>query len=295
MLDTNKYFWTGVVFLLPISAMMLTFLVVPSMQTIALSLTSWTGIGRITYVGLENYRIIMDDASFLRALKRTLFMGFSIALLTNLFGLTLALALDRAFRTQKALRALFFIPKLIPIVVAAFIWKYMLDANNGMINKVLSELLGRDVKLLLIDTPGNVVWTVIGIAVWQIVGPVMLVYLAALQTVPHELKEAGLIDGANAWQRFRSIVLPLIAPGITINVLIGLANGLKLFDLPFALTGGGPANASETLAIRIYSNAFQSSELGYGMAGAFVLTGVVLVITFVFVFLSKKYEGTVHG
>jgi raffinose/stachyose/melibiose transport system permease protein len=155
--------------------------------------------------------------------------------------------------------------------------------------------LGRPVKLLFIDTPDNVVWTIIAIAVWQIVGPIMLVYLAALQTIPQELKEAGLIDGANAWQRFWHIMLPLIAPGVTINVLIGLANGLKLFDLPFALTGGGPANSSETLAIRIYNNAFQSSDLGYGMAGAFVLTAVVLMITFVFVFLSKKYEGTVQG
>jgi raffinose/stachyose/melibiose transport system permease protein len=136
MLSGKKGFWTGIIFLLPISVMMLTFLVIPSLQTIVLSFTSWSGIGRISFVGLDNYRTILGDASFLRALKRTLFIGFSVAVLTNLFGLLLALALDRSFRTQKMLRALFFIPKLIPIVVAAFIWKYILDANNGLINRV---------------------------------------------------------------------------------------------------------------------------------------------------------------
>ncbi len=123
----------------------------------------------------------------------------------------------------------------------------------------------------------------------------MIVYLAALQGVPHEIRESARVDGATGIKEFFSITMPMIAPGITINLLIGLSNGIRIFDLPYALTGGGPANSSETLAIKIYNYAFESGQLAYGMAASFILTIVVLLITYLFVGLSKKYERTVQG
>ena len=161
----------------------------------------------------------------------------------------LALAVNQAFKTKNLMRTLFYFPKLLPIVLGAYVWGYILDTNNGLMNKILSSLMGKPVKVLWVDSPDFVAYTIILVAVWQLTGPIMIVYLAALQFVPNEIKEAAIMDGASPSRKFFSIILPMIAPGITVNTLIGLASGLKLFDLPFALTGGGPARASETLAI----------------------------------------------
>ncbi|MDQ0920212.1 carbohydrate ABC transporter permease [Paenibacillus sp. V4I5] len=289
-----KTFWIGILFLLPISVMIVTFMLVPIFQTMYYSLTNWDGLGEYRFIGFRNYQRIFSDASFVKTLYRTLWMGVAIALLTNVIGMLLALAVNQAFKTKNLIRTLFYFPKLLPIVLGAYVWGYILDTNNGLMNKILSSLMGKQVKVLWVDSPDFVAYTIILVAVWQLTGPIMIVYLAALQFVPNEIKEAAIMDGASPSRKFFSIILPMIAPGITVNTLIGLASGLKLFDLPFALTGGGPARASETLAIRIYRNAFQSLDLAYGMAAACVLVIFVLVITLLFVVVTKKYEGRAY-
>lgn len=289
-----KTFWIGILFLLPISAVIVVFMLIPVFQTLYYSFTNWDGLGGYRFVGLKNYERIFDDASFVKTMYRTLWMGVAIALLTNVLGMLLALAVNHSFKTKKLMRSLFYFPKLMPVVLGAYVWGYMLDPNNGLMNKMLGAFAGKPVKVLWIDSPANVDFTIILIAVWQLAGPIMIVYLAALQFVPSELKEAATVDGASPVRKFFSIVLPMIAPGITVNTLIGLAHGLKLFDLPFALTGGGPARASETLAIRIYKDVFQSLELSYGMASAFVLVVFVLIITTAFVAVTKRYEGRAY-
>ncbi|MFK7693530.1 carbohydrate ABC transporter permease [Paenibacillus sp. HJGM_3] len=289
-----KTFWTGILFLLPISVMIFTFMLVPVFQTMYYSLTNWDGLGDYRFVGLKNYKRILSDASFVSTMYRTLWMGLAIALLTNILGMLLALAVNQAFKTRNLLRSLFYFPKLLPIVLGAYVWGYILDTNNGLMNKLLSSLMGNSVKVLWVDSPDTVAFTIILVAVWQLTGPIMIVYLASLQFVPAEIKEAAIVDGASPARKFFTIILPMIAPGITVNTLIGLAAGLKLFDLPFALTGGGPARASETLAIRIYRNAFQSLDLAYGMAAAFILVVFVLLITLVFVAVTKRYEGRAY-
>lgn len=269
-------------------------MVIPMLQTIYYSFTDWNGIGGYTFIGLDNYKRIFSDTSFVNTMYRTLWMGISIAVLTNVVGMLLALAVNQAFKTKKMLRTLFYFPKLLPIVLAAYVWGYMLDPNNGLFNKILSDIAGTPVKILWIDSPDFVALTIVFISVWQLSGPIMIVYLAALQFVPTEIKEAATMDGASSTKKFFSIILPMIAPGITVNTLIGLAHGLKLFDLPFALTGGGPALASETLAIRIYSDTFESFDLSYGMSASFVLVVFVLIITIAFVAMTKKYEGRAY-
>lgn len=289
-----KTFWIGILFLLPISIMIVTFMLVPVFQTMYYSFTNWDGLGEYRFIGFRNYQRIFSDASFVKTMYRTLWMGVAIALLTNAIGMLLALAVNQAFKTKNVMRTLFYFPKLLPIVLGAYVWGYILDTNNGLMNKILSSLMGKPIKVLWVDSPDFVAYTIILVAVWQLTGPIMIVYLAALQFVPNEIKEAAIMDGASPSRKFFSIILPMIAPGITVNTLIGLASGLKLFDLPFALTGGGPARASETLAIRIYRNAFQSLDLAYGMAAACVLVIFVLVITLLFVVVTKKYEGRAY-
>ncbi|UVI29998.1 carbohydrate ABC transporter permease [Paenibacillus spongiae] len=286
----KKLFLTGIMFIIPITAIMVIFFFYPIVQSFYYSLTDWNGVGSYTFIGFDNYVDIFNSELFTESLKRTLIIGISAAVLSNLFGLIFAVMLDQALKTKSLLRALFYIPNVIPIVVAAFVWRYILDANNGLINTLLSKVSEDRVVIPWIDSPDYVVFAIIMIAVWQMWGPIMVIYLASLQGVPQEMKEASMIDGASKVRGFFSITLPLIAPGITVNVLIGLANGIRIFDLPYALTGGGPANASETLAIRIYKYAFSSPDMAYGLATSFVLTLVAMVITYVFIAVSRKYE-----
>lgn len=291
----KKMFMTGVIFILPITVILGVFLFFPIFQSIYYSFTDWKGVGAYKFIGLDNYIDIFKSDDFTKALNRTLFIGVATACLANVFGLLLAILLDQKLKTKTLLRSLFYIPNIIPIVVAAFVWRYMLDANTGLINVTLSKIFGEKQTIPWIDSPDYVVYSLIFITVWQMMGPIIIVYLAALQGVPHEIKEAAMIDGSSRWRQFFSITLPMIAPGITVSVLIGLANGIRIFDLPFALTGGGPAYSSETLAIRIYRYAFQSTEFAHGMAASFVLTAVALIITIFFVSLSRKYEEGAHS
>lgn len=286
----KKLFLTGIMFIIPITAIMVLFFFYPIVQSFYYSLTDWKGVGSYKFIGFANYVDIFNSELFTESLKRTLVIGIAAAVLSNLFGLIFAVMLDQTLKTKSLLRALFYIPNVIPIVVAAFVWRYILDANNGLINTLLSKVSEDRVTIPWIDSPDYVVFAIILIAVWQMWGPIMVIYLASLQGVPQEMKEASMIDGASRVRGFFSITLPLIAPGITVNVLIGLANGIRIFDLPYALTGGGPANASETLAIRIYKYAFSSPDMAYGLATSFVLTLVAMIITYIFIAVSRKYE-----
>lgn len=286
----KEMYRTGLLFVLPITTLLAVFLYWPILQSVYYSLTDWRGVGEYGFIGLRNYYDIFNDRLFMNSLKRTLYIGITAAFLANVFGLALAVMLDQAMRTKNILRALFVIPHVIPLVVAAFVWRYILDANTGLVNTLLTSLFDERIVIPWIDSPDHVVNSIIMITVWQMMGPIIIIYLAALQSVPGELLEAGKVDGASKARRFFSITIPMIAPGITVNILVGLANGIRIFDLPFALTGGGPANASETLAIRIYRYAFRSDELAYGMAASFVMTVVVLVVTFSFIILSRRYE-----
>lgn len=291
----KRLFWTGIIFIIPISLVLVIFLLIPIVQSFYFSLTNWRGIGAYHFVGLDNYFVLFKNDLFKKTLYRTLFIGISTALFANLIGLLIALLLEQSLKTKKILRALFYLPNVIPIVVAAFVWRFILDPNVGLINTWISQMTGERTVIPWIDSPQYVVYSIIGIAVWQMMGPIIIIYIAALQGVPQELQEAAVIDGASKFKRFFNVTLPMIAAGITVNVLIGLVNGIRMFDLPFALTGGGPANSSETLAIRVYLYAFQSGNFALGMAAAFVLTLVAMVITYFFVSVSRNYERGANG
>ncbi|MFD0714850.1 carbohydrate ABC transporter permease [Paenibacillus sp. GCM10027626] len=286
----KRMFMTGLFFIAPITIILIIFLFYPILQSVYYSFTDWKGVGDYSFVGFANYLDIFSDEGFTNSLKRTLLIGLAAAVLANLSGLLYALMLDQSLKTKSLLRAIFYLPNVVPVVVAAFVWRYILDANTGLLNEGLTKLTGGRISIPWIDSPDYVVYSIIAITVWQMWGPIMIIYLAALQGIPQDMKEAAMIDGATKWRRFFSLTLPMIAPGITVNVLIGLANGLRIFDLPFALTGGGPAGSSETLAVKIYRYAFASTDLSYGLASSFILTVLALVVTFFFIALSRQYE-----
>lgn len=238
--------------------------------------TDWTGIGSFNWIGFDHFERIFADPKMVLALGNTLFLAFASVVLGNLAGLALALGLNRILKSRYILRALFFMPVILSPLATSYIWKFIFD-YKGPVNLMLSAIgLEEFVRPWLAD-PAFAIWAVLIAVVWQQTGFAMVIYMAGLASVPAEIEEAGAIDGAGVWQRTWHIILPSIRPAIAISTTLGLVNGLRIFDPILALTSGGPAGATETLATQVYKQAFGLGNFGYGAALALILTLIILV------------------
>jgi raffinose/stachyose/melibiose transport system permease protein len=248
----------------------------PSLAGAVYAFTDWSGIGSAKWVGLENFKTLFSDQQSFGSLKNTLELTAFIVVVQNAIGLALALAVHARIKTRQFLRVMFFAPAVLSPVVIAFLWKYMFnpDPDSGL-NALLGFLGLGFLQQNWLGDPGVALWAVGLTVVWQFAGYSMVIFLAALQGIPRELEEAAALDGAGRWQRFRHIVFPLLAPAMTINLTLSTIGGLKLFDQVFAITGGGPGYATETLSTLIYKQAFVFGLYGYSTAVALVLTLLV--------------------
>lgn len=237
------------------------------------------GISR--FVGLGNYRYLLTDGRFWAALAHTMyFVVFSVALELAL-GIAIALLLNQKFPGRGVARAVVLIPWAVPSVVAARFWELIFNSDYGVLNYLLRAK---------INWLGDPHWAMIGAIladVWKTTPFVMLLVLAGLQVIPDDLYRAARIDGANAWQVFRHVTLPLLMPVILLVLLFRTMDAARMFDLIFVLTGGGPANQTETLMIYAYKLLYRTLQFGYGSA--------VAVATFLLIFtLSLGYMRTLR-
>jgi len=238
--------------------------------------TDWTGIGDFNFIGLENFQRIFENPALIGSLKNTLFLAFGFLILTNVVGLALALALNRTLKTRYFLRVVFFMPVVLSPLAVSYIWKFIFDFN-GPLNDVIGWF-GMEPKTWLAD-PNLALWAILVVMAWQTTGMCMVIYLAGLATVPPDIEEAAALDGAGTWRRFRYITVPSIRPSIAIASTLMLVQGLRVFDQVMALTGGGPAGATETLATQVYKQTFALSNFGFGAALALLLTLIMLVFS----------------
>ncbi len=237
--------------------------------------TNWSGIGSFEIVGFKNFEAIFSDPTKIRSLGNTLFFAFGSVLLGNILGLLLALGLNRVVKTRYALRTLFFMPVVLSPLATAYIWKFIFDFD-GPINVLLTSVgLEHLAKPWLAD-PQWAVWTVLVVLTWSSTGFAMVIFMAGLTSVPNEVEEAAAIDGANLWQRFCHVTLPALRPAVAIAMTLGIVQGLRVFDPIMALTSGGPAGATETLATEVYKQAFALGNFGGGAALALVLAVIIL-------------------
>ncbi|MFC4561338.1 carbohydrate ABC transporter permease [Nocardiopsis mangrovi] len=266
-------------FVLPAAAFFAFVVLVPSAQGAWFAFTDWDGLARERpFVGLERFREVLDDQDARAAVGTTLLIAVAVTVVQNLIGLLLALGLHSAVKSRDLLRVLFFVPAVITPVVAAYLWRY-LYAPRGAVNAVL-ETVG--LGFLRQDWLGDssiALWSVVVVVIWQFAGMSMVIFLAGLQTVPKELHEAAAVDGAGPLRRFWNVTRPMLAPAITINLMLSVIGGLKLFDQVWVMTRGGPGGATDTLSTVIYREAFQFSEFAYSTALALVLTGFVIVLS----------------
>ncbi|MEW2352394.1 sugar ABC transporter permease [Spirillospora sp. NPDC029432] len=270
-------------FLVPALALYGFVVLLPSAQGATFAFTDWDGLSPArSFAGLANFREMLADPAARGALRQTLIVAVAVTVVQNAIGLALALGVHSRIRSRNVLRVLLFAPAVMTPVVTAALWKYLL-APEGALNGLIAAVGPDSWQRNWLGDPALALCSVIGVIVWQFAGYSMVIFLAGLQGIPREVYEAAAVDGATGWRRFRHVVLPLLAPATTINLMLSVIGGLKLFDQVWVLTGGGPGTSTETLSTLIYKNAFQFNEYAYSVALAIVLT------VFVAVFSSGQY------
>lgn len=273
--------WWFPIFVLPTFLAFGAFFVVPFIMGIALSFTKFTTVTNATWVGLENYiKAFTFDGEFVHALGfTTLFTAVSIVTV-NVLAFALALLLTRKIRGTNFFRSIFFMPNLIGGIVLGYIW-------NLMINGVLHHFLGVDITY----KAEYGFWGLVVLTNWQLVGYMMVIYIAGLQNVPGELLEAAVIDGAGPAAVLFRVKIPSVMPSITICLFLTLANTFKMFDQNLALTAGAPENTTEMLALNIYNTFYgRVGWQGVGQAKAVVFFVIVAAIAFLQLWLTNRKE-----
>ncbi len=260
----------------------------PSIAGTWYAFTDWSGIGQYKFIGLENFRKVTTDTEAGSSLRNTVFLAASTTVLQNILGLSLALALNRPSKLNAFLRPIFVAPVLLAPVVAGVIWQYIYSPE-GALNLVLGMLNLRTLQSAWLGDPATALWVVAFTVVWQFAGLTMLIYMAGLQGISKDLYEAAGIDGAGTWRQFRDITMPLLAPAVTVNVLLPFIGGLKLFDQVLVMTAGGPGYSTQTIALMIYRQAFTHGAFAYSTALAVVLTiGVALAAVVQLIVLRRR-------
>jgi raffinose/stachyose/melibiose transport system permease protein len=280
-------------FAVPALVVYVLIVIYPSLAGAVYGFTDWSGLGKAGWVGLENFKNLFSDPQSFGALKNTIKLTVFIVIVQNGIGLLLALGVHSKIKSRYVLRTVFFAPAVLSAVVLAFLWKYLFNpAPDAGLNALLG-FFGLDfLQQNWLGDPSVALWAIGLTVVWQYAGYSMVIFLAALQSIPRELEEAAALDGAGRFARFWHVVLPLIAPAMTINLTLSTIGGLKLFDQVFAITNGGPGYATETLSTLIYKQAFVFGKYGYSTAVALVLAILVTAIALIQLRFLRSREVT---
>ena len=276
-------------FTLPALAFYVVFLIYPAFRTVRLSFTNWDGIAPTwRNVGLKNYdRLLTNDVMHL-ALKNTLVWSAAIIVVPTALGLLLAVALNEEFRGRAFFRAIFYAPGVLPLVGVALIWGWIYNPQFGFLNQFLESVGLGELAQPWLGQPETALWATIVAGVWVRTGFPMLLYLAALQAIPKEHFEAARIDGATGWRVFRDITFPSLGPTHVVVVALSLIDSLKVFDLIYAMTYGGPGNDTQVIGTWVFFNVFNFNQAGYGSAVAVVGAVISLLIGIPYVLFQAR-------
>ncbi|MFC4017584.1 carbohydrate ABC transporter permease [Micromonospora sp. GCM10011542] len=287
-------------YLLPGALLFLLVIGTPLVATGYLSLTKWSGIGDPTFIGLDNYRNLLHDEVFWTSFRNTLAMIVAMVVVPTLVGLVLAAVLfdtiGRKFRprTAAALRAAFYLPQVLPVVVAGIVWGWILrpdGAFNGLLQAVGLSSLRHD----WLGDPDTALPAVMAVMIWVQIGYPVVVFMSALQRVDPELYEAAEVDGAGWWHRFRAITMAQIRPETFVVALTCTIAAMKVFGPIYALTRGGPENATNVPSYFAYYTFFKKLQVGYGSAISTVLTLIIIAVSVLFIRMQHRSERRDRG
>ena len=271
-------------FYVPAVVLMILFIAYPLGNAIYLSFFKWNGYSvKKDFIGVQNYISMFNDKTFVSSLRNTLLYGFVCTFLQQVIGLAMAVFLNTKFKGRGIARTVIYMPAMVSGLVMGYIMYFFFQTKGGVMNDILSSM-----GLATVDWLGNgntAIAVIIFINTWQFVGVSMVIYLAGIQGVSQSYIE----DGANAWQRFRFITLPLLQPALASSIIYNLIGGLKLYDVIIALTDGGPAKKTHSLATYIANRYFDAERAGYAAAiGVFSFVMIMVISMIVNGYFRKK-------
>lgn len=270
----------------PATFIWLTVVIIPFLYGIWITFTDWNGLSlHINYVGLENYKAVFTDTTFVTAfLKTVIYAVFTVAA-SNIVGFFLALAVTSGIKGQGLFRAGFFTPNIIGGIILGYIWNFIFNyALTGFGKSAGIEWMSTS----WLTNPTRALIALIIVSSWQMSGYLMVIYIAGLTNVSGELIEAARVDGATGWQVIQKVKIPCIRNTIAICVFLSISRTFMSFDMNLSLTAGGPYKSTELIAYKIYQTAFTSMEFGKGQAQAIVLFVIVAVISLLQVYFTRK-------
>lgn len=282
-------------FIVPLMIGYFIFFIIPVVISFRDSFTNITKYNQLSgyhFVGLKNYINIFTNTKLLSGIRVSFRYAIGMLIFQNLFAIPLAVVLTRNIRSRNLLRAIFFAPATLSTLVVGYLWGFMMASTDyGVLNKILGFVglepvnwLG-DYKIALTS--------ILITQVWQWTGWAMVIYISNLQSIPDELYEAATVDGASGMQSFFKITLPLLQPGVAINVVVGLVSGLKVFDIIYSLTKGGPGNATQSMITNMLRIGFTEGNYGGAAAYGIIFLAIVLLLTQAVMKLLDKWEESI--
>jgi raffinose/stachyose/melibiose transport system permease protein len=262
---------------------------IPFIMNFVYSFTNWDGLQKtVNFIGLDNFKAIIKDEEFLRGpVLFTFKYAFFYIILANVFSLFFALILVRGFKTKNLLRSMLYIPNIMSLVIVGYMWKFIFGVGFDALYEKTHNFL---FQLSWLGDENLAFWSLLLVSLWQVVGFYTVIYIAGIQSIPHDVIEASMIDGATGLLKFFRVTLPLIMPSATVCVFTSILNALKVFDLPFVLTSGGPGGSTVSISYDIYNEAFINSNYGYGTAKSVLFFIVILLVTIIQVKFFKNKE-----
>ena len=278
----NNQSYAAWVFILPAIIGTLIFIIIPVICSFGLSFSKWDLLGPVTFVGLDNYINLFQEPLFYKILLNTIVFAVSTSVLGVIIPLALAAILNSKIRGSEFYKTAYFLPFITPMIVIGVVWEWIFDPNIGMLNHLLHMHIN-----WLYDTHFAMP-ALIMVSVWKLIGYNMIIFLSALSAVNQSLFEAAKIDGANAFQTFKNVTIPVLSPTIFFVVIITAISSFQVFDLIYLMTQGGPFDSTNVLVYSIYNNAFEYFNVGKASATAYVLFVIILVLTLIQWNLRKK-------
>lgn len=277
----SKIDWHPYLYVLPVSVLYIVFLAYPFLRTFLLSFQEVQTLGvQRGWVGLENYREVLNDPLFWRSSVNTLIFGIGMVIIPMVLGLGLAVLINSKVKGSSIFRATIFIPVIVPVVVAGLTFNFILG-QEGLLNWILVSGGIIDSPMRFITSTSLSLPSVMLMVVWKRTGYYMVILLAGLQGIPSTVYEAARVLGKSRWQTFRHVTVPLLRPALLITVVIGIIDTVKAFAQVYAMTGGGPSHSSETLATYFFKVAFQYYNFGKGAALGMILFAIALVVSLI--------------
>ena len=272
---------------IPILALFVCFNTVPLIRGVVYSFTNFKGFGDYDWVGFRNYMDLFTDPRIGNSYLFTIKLAIVATIVTNVISLILALGLNSKIKGKTFLRAAYFVPNVLGALVVGYIFQYIFT----YILSELGKMIGSETLSTSMLSSTNLAWiAIVVVCAWQNIAMNTIIYISGLQTVPEDVYEAGDLDGATGWKKFRYLTFPLIIPFFTINMVLCVKNFLMVFDQIMAMTQGGPAQSTESISYLIYNNGMKGGSFGYQSANAVVFFIVIVVISVAQMSISSKKE-----